>query len=140
LILLAALLRAFMVTYTNKLTQGKQIPALFLTSVQTGVVGLGCLFLGIIILPGGLPPLPHAPTFWFATAFLVVFCTLFAFFAQNYALSRTSPTRVSLLMGSEPVFGALFAVYWLNESLSVIGWIGGAMIVAASLWAVLKPN
>jgi drug/metabolite transporter (DMT)-like permease len=140
LILLAALLRAFMVTYTNKLTQGKQIPSLFLTSVQTGVVGLGCLFLGIIILPGGLPPLPHAPTFWYATAFLVVFCTLFAFFAQNYALSHTSPTRVSLLMGSEPVFGALFAVYWLNESLSVIGWIGGAMIVAASLWAALKPN
>lgn len=140
LILLAALLRAFMVTYTNKLTQGKQIPALFLTSVQTGVVGLGCLFLGIIILPGGLPPLPYAPTFWYVTAFLVVFCTLFAFFAQNYALSHTSPTRVSLLMGSEPVFGALFAVYWLNESLSVIGWIGGAMIVAASLWAVLKPN
>jgi drug/metabolite transporter (DMT)-like permease len=140
LILLAALLRAFMVTYTNKLTQGKQIPSLFLTSVQTGVVGLGCLFLGIIILPGGLPPLPHAPTFWYATAFLVVFCTLFAFFAQNYALSHTSPTRVSLLMGSEPVFGALFAMYWLNESLSVIGWIGGAMIVAASLWAALKPN
>ena len=140
LILLAALLRAVMVTYTNKLTQGKQIPSLFLTSVQTGVVGLGCLFLGIIILPGGLPPLPHDPTFWYATAFLVLFCTLFAFFAQNYALRRTSPTRVSLLMGSEPVFGALFAVYWLNESLSVIGWIGGAMIVAASLWAALKPH
>jgi drug/metabolite transporter (DMT)-like permease len=140
LILLAALLRAFMVTYTNKLTQGKQIPALFLTSVQTGVVGLGCLFLGLIILPGGLPPLPHDSTFWYATAFLVVFCTLFAFFAQNYALSRTSPTRVSLLMGSEPVFGAVFAVYWLNESLSMIGWIGGAMIVAASLWAALKPH
>lgn len=140
LILLAALLRAVMVTYTNKLTQGKQIPSLFLTSVQTGVVGLGCLFLGIIILPGGLPPLPRDPTFWYATAFLVLFCTLFAFFAQNYALRRTSPTRVSLLMGSEPVFGALFAVYWLNESLSVIGWIGGAMIVAASLWAALKPR
>ncbi len=140
LILLAALLRAFMVTYTNKLTQGKQVPALFLTSVQTGVVGLGCLFLGLIILPGGLPPLPHDSIFWYATAFLVVFCTLFAFFAQNYALSRASPTRVSLLMGSEPVFGALFAVYWLNESLSVIGWIGGVVIVAASLWAALKPH
>ncbi len=140
LILVAALLRAFMVTYTNKMTKGKEIPSLLLTSIQTGVVGIGCLLLGMVILPGGLPALPHNLTFWYATAFLVVFCTLFAFFAQNYALRRTSPTKVSLLMGSEPVFGALFAVYWLNESLSWVGWVGGAMIVAASLWAALKPH
>lgn len=140
LILMAALLRAVMVTYTNKLTKGKQIPSLLLTSIQAGVVGLGCLLLGILVLPDGLPALPRDPMFWYATAFLVVFCTLFAFFAQNYALRRTSPTRVSLLMGSEPVFGALFAVYWLNETLSWIGWVGGAMIVIASLWAARKPH
>lgn len=138
LILVAALLRAVMVTFTNKLTHGKNIPSLPLTSVQTGTVGLGCLVLGIAGLPGGLPPLPDNPVFWYATGFLIVFCTLFAFFAQNYALQRTSPTRVSLLMGVEPVFGALFAVYWLNESLSMTGWIGGSMIVAASLWATLR--
>lgn len=140
LILLAALLRALMVTYTNKLTKGKQIPSLLLTSIQAGVVGLGCLLLGILVLPDGLPALPRDRTFWFATAFLVLFCTLFAFFAQNYALRRTSPTRVSLLMGAEPVFGALFAVVWLNETLSWIGWIGGAMMVLASLWAAHKAH
>ncbi|MCW5238207.1 hypothetical protein D5047_18850 [Verminephrobacter eiseniae] len=41
-------------------------------------------------------------------------------------------------MGSEPVFGALFAVFWLNESITPSGWLGGAMIVCASLWAALK--
>jgi drug/metabolite transporter (DMT)-like permease len=91
-----------------------------------------------IVLPDRLPPLPHDPVFWYATGFLVVFCTLFAFFAQNYALRRTSPTRVSLLMGTEPVFGALFAVYALNESLDAEGWLGGLMIVAAFLWAARK--
>lgn len=49
---------------------------------------------------------------------------------------QSAPTRVSLLMGTEPVFGALFAVYWLDESLSVAGWFGGFLMVAASLWAV----
>lgn len=138
LILVAALLRALMVTCTNKLIDGKDISSLSLTAVQTATVGIGCLMLGFLVLPQGLPPLPQAMDFWYATGFLVVFCTLFAFFAQNYALRRTSPTRVSLLMGAEPVFGAIFAVYWLNESLTVTAWLGGLMIVAASLWAALK--
>jgi drug/metabolite transporter (DMT)-like permease len=140
LMLVAALLRAVMVTSTNKLTYGKDIPSLPLTSVQTGTVGIGCLMLGVIVLPGGLPTLPRDLLFWYATGFLVIFCTLFAFFAQNYALQRSSPTRVALLMGTEPVFGALFAVYWLHESLTLAGWVGGLMIVAASLWAMLKRN
>jgi len=138
LMLLAAVLRALMVSLTTRLTKGRDIPALALTAVQTGTVGIGCLLLGAVLLPGGLPPLPRDPVFWQATAFLVVFCTLFAFFAQNYALRHTSPTRVALLMGAEPVFGALFAVWWLHESLGAAGWVGGAMIVGASLWAALR--
>ncbi|MBL8508031.1 MAG: EamA family transporter, partial [Chitinimonas sp.] len=42
---------------------------------------------------------------------------------------------VSLLTGSEPVFGALFAVFWLGETLSPIAWLGGALIVLSALWA-----
>lgn len=137
LIVSAALLRAVMVTATNRLTYGRNIPSLPLTAIQTGTVGIACVMLGIV-LPGGLPPLPHDLAFWSATGFLIVFCTMFAFFAQNYALQRSSPTRVSLLMGTEPVFGALFAVYWLNESLTAAGWLGGLMMVAASFYAVLK--
>jgi len=138
LILIAAVLRAVMVTFTNALTHGKNIPSLALTAAQTGTVGLGCLILAMFILPNGLPALPSSTTFVYATGFLVLFCTLFAFFAQNYALRRTSPTRVSLLMGSEPVFGALFGVYFFNESLSLSGWMGGFMIVTASIWVTLK--
>jgi drug/metabolite transporter (DMT)-like permease len=138
LILIAAVLRAVMVTLTNRLTYGKNIPLLALTAAQTGTVGLGCLILAMFILPHGLPALPSNTTFVYAMGFLVLFCTLFAFFAQNYALRRTSPTRVSLLMGSEPIFGALFGVYFLNEPLSLSGWMGGFMIVAASIWAMLK--
>jgi drug/metabolite transporter (DMT)-like permease len=140
LIVVAALLRALMVTFTNKLTKGRDVPALPLTAVQTAIVGFGCLVFGAVLLPGGLPPLPTESAFWEATAFLIVFCTMFAFFAQNYALRRTSPTRVSLLMGTEPVFGAMFAIYWLNETMTVTGWFGGAMIVGASAWATLKRS
>jgi drug/metabolite transporter (DMT)-like permease len=44
-------------------------------------------------------------------------------------------------MGSEPVFGALFASLWLGEHLGLMAWVGGALIVVASLWATLpKPQ
>jgi drug/metabolite transporter (DMT)-like permease len=41
-------------------------------------------------------------------------------------------------MGSEPVFGALFATVWLGERLSLAAWLGGLLIVAASLVAVVR--
>jgi drug/metabolite transporter (DMT)-like permease len=87
--------------------------------------------------PGGLPKLPTAPAFWTGCLYLVLFATLFAFFVQNHVLRRSSPTRVSLLMGSEPLFGALFAMIWLDEQLSPQAWLGGLLIVAALLCTCL---
>ncbi|BAP42489.1 EamA family transporter [Pseudomonas sp. 21LCFQ02] len=132
LMIMAAVLRAFMVCLTKILLQNSKIPALAITAVQVGVVGFGSLLL-LLITAGAIPPLPDAPSFWIATVYLVVFCTLFAFFAQNYALKHTSPTRASLLMGMEPLFGACFAVLWLNEQLTLVSWTGGMLIVIASL-------
>ncbi|BCQ47625.1 hypothetical protein ERHA55_51520 [Erwinia rhapontici] len=116
------------------MTQHRNVPALALTAVQTGVVASGSLVV-LLATEHGIPALPESTLFWGPTLYLVLFCTLFAFFAQNYAVKRTSPTRASLLMGSEPLFGALFAVLWLQESLTPAAWLGGLLIVAASLWA-----
>ena len=63
-------------------------------------------------------PLPGRASFWGAVAFLVLLCTLLAFFVQNYAIARTQPSRVALLMGSEPLWGALIAVTWLGEHMT----------------------
>jgi drug/metabolite transporter (DMT)-like permease len=41
-------------------------------------------------------------------------------------------------MGSEPAFGALFACIWLGERISTTAWIGGALIVAASILATVR--
>ncbi|MDF3932510.1 DMT family transporter [Pseudomonas citronellolis] len=135
LMLMAALLRALMVCATKTLLQDSKIPALAITAVQVGVVGFGSLLL-LLLTAGSIPELPHASAFWIASVYLVLFCTLFAFFAQNFALQFTSPTRASLLMGMEPLFGAFFAVLWLNEQLSPLAWIGGCLIVVASLVGV----
>ncbi|HAQ87701.1 MAG TPA: EamA family transporter, partial [Pseudomonas sp.] len=132
LMLAAALFRAVLVCLTRRLTANLDVPPLALTAVQSGVVASGCLVLGLS-LPGGLPALPQSPAFWAATLYLVGFATLFALYVQNLALGRTSATRVSLLMGSEPLFGALIAGLWLGERLGMQGWIGGLLIMIATL-------
>ncbi|MFZ6748654.1 DMT family transporter [Undibacterium sp. Ren11W] len=137
LILGAAALRAFFMVQSKRLTQHQQLSTLALTAVQAGVLMFGCLSLALCS-PSGLPALPQAPEFWGATLFLVLFCTLFAFFAQNYAIRRSTPTKVALLLGSEPAFGAMFAVLFLDEHLSAQILLGGSMIVMASLAASLQ--
>lgn len=137
LMLAAAVLRALTVGLTSRLTRASTAPTLALTAVQAGVIGWGSLLLAALS-PGGLPALPQDPAFWWASVYLVLGCTLFAFFAQNWALKHSPPTRVALLTSSEPAFGALFAVLWLGESLSLQAWVGGGLIVLAALWTTAR--
>ncbi|EEX32413.1 permease [Vibrio coralliilyticus ATCC BAA-450] len=114
-ILTAALLRALMVTMTKRFTEGKVITTSTLTSLQSLVVALVAIVCAVTYLPTSEFVVPASWEFWLTVIYLVLFCTLFAFYVQNYAVRRTSPTRVSLLMGSEPLFGALFAMAWCRS-------------------------
>lgn len=130
-ILIAAFLRAIMVTMTKRLTHKKQITNSTLTCVQALVVAV-CAYSVAATLSGSYSiSLPIETDFWLMTAFLVLFCTLFAFYAQNYSVRKISPTRASLLMGSEPLFGALFSILWLGESFTLIQWAGAAILLTA---------
>ncbi|MFM0310092.1 EamA family transporter [Paraburkholderia sp. RL17-383-BIF-A] len=141
LILFAALLRALTVCVTKRVMRDSALPPLSVTAVQSGVVAFGSAAAAWLFAPQQWQPMPaiagHA-AFWGYVGYLVIACTLFAFFAQNFAIKRSSPTRVSLLMGSEPAFGALFACLWLGERISVTAWVGGALIVAASILATVR--
>jgi drug/metabolite transporter (DMT)-like permease len=141
LILLAALLRALTVCVTKRVMRDSALPPLSVTAVQSGVVAFGSAAAVWLFAPQqwqAVPTLTGHATFWVYVAYLVLACTLFAFFAQNFAIKRSSPTRVSLLMGSEPAFGALFACLWLGERISPTAWVGGALIVAASILATVR--
>jgi len=139
LMVLAAFLRGVMVCLTRRHSQRHGLPALAVTAVQMGVMALGSAILMLAVHGATWPALPSSSSFWLAMVFLVLFCTLFAFFVQNYAASRTSPSRVSLLMGSEPLWGALIAVLWMGEQMALQGWIGGLLIVASAWW-VTRPK
>ena len=140
LILLAALLRALMMCVTKRVMREAALTPLAVTAVQAGTVALGSIVVAAL-MPSqhwhALPSLAGHGMFWASVVYLVLACTLFAFFAQNYAVKRSSPTRVALLMGSEPAFGALFAYVWLGEQLTLGAWLGGGLIVFASLLAAV---
>ena len=139
LMLAAAVLRAITVCQTTKRMRNNHAPAMALTAVQAGIIGFGCLGLAAFAL-GGIPALPTQAAFWQASVYLVLGCTVFAFFAQNWALKYSAPSRVALLTSSEPAFGALFAVLWLGESLTPMAWLGGTLIVVAALWTTARRD
>ncbi|MGI9897735.1 DMT family transporter [Vibrio natriegens] len=138
-ILCAAALRAVMVIMTKKLTHEKQITNTTLTCIQSFIVAVSACLISIVSHESTTKALlPQAPEFWLTTSFLVLFCTLFAFYAQNYAVRKISPTKASLLMGSEPLFGAIFSLLWLNEVLTSFQWLGAAILLITVLSASLS--
>ncbi|SEL67327.1 EamA-like transporter family protein [Pseudoxanthomonas sp. GM95] len=139
LILGAALSRTALGVLTRQQMLRRPLPALALTGVQSGVVALGAL-LAIWLIPGqavALPGLTQASGLWLAIAWLVIGCTVFATGAQNLGARYRSATRVALLSGCEPAFGAVFAALWLDDRLGYWGWSGAALLVGAALLAVL---
>jgi drug/metabolite transporter (DMT)-like permease len=136
LMLLAAVLRALLVCLTRYHLLRLGMPALTMTALQSGVAAVGA---SALVFVAGTPKLVltalAVPAFWGLMLYLACLCTVFAFFAQNFAASHVNPSRVSLLLGCEPAFGAVFAVVALNDHLSFTGWVGGALVVAATWMA-----
>lgn len=137
LVLCAAGLRAVMVVSTKRLMEGSRLSSAALTAVQAATVaGLTMALLLGQSGPTGLLVRADVAA-WGAVAFLSLFCTVGAFYVQNAAVRRTSPTRVGFLMGTEPLFG--FALAWalLSEPATPAALIGAALIVTGTflgLW------
>nr|MBP8931184.1 DMT family transporter [Paracoccus sp. (in: a-proteobacteria)] len=132
LILGAAMLRAIMVVSTRRLMAGSALSTAALTAVQAStVMALTLVVLLTLSGPSGLF-VTAGPGFWAAVAFLSLFCTIAAFYVQNAALRRSTPTRVSFLMGTEPLFG--FALSWalLSEAASASTLLGAGLIVGGT--------
>ncbi|CAM5392630.1 hypothetical protein SBADM41S_05724 [Streptomyces badius] len=71
---------------------------------------------------------------WAGLVFLSVFCTLFAFFVQMWSVRRTSPSRVSLLLGTEPLWAAAVGIGLGGEQLGLPGAAGAVLVLAGTAW------
>jgi drug/metabolite transporter (DMT)-like permease len=135
LILLAAVARTVHVLAMSRIKAVEGADALSLTTVQ-----LGAAVAVFAVLATGADTTPwqaaadFGPREWAGLLFLSVFCTLFAFFVQMWAVRRTSPSRVSLLLGTEPLWAALAGIALGGERLGALGLVGGALVLVGTAW------
>lgn len=131
LMLGAALVRAVHVALVGRLTARRAVRPLHLTTVQT-LVGT-VLFLPAGVL--GLPTLARADGgTWAQLLYLALFCSVFAFLVQTWAVQRTSASRASLLLGTEPVWAVAVGIAFGGEHLTPLTGLGAALMVAGTYW------
>ncbi|WP_327122197.1 DMT family transporter [Streptomyces sp. NBC_01341] len=137
LMLLAALARTVHVLAMARIKAVQDADSLSLTTVQLG--GAVAVFAVLAAVPGtGEAPWTVAAGFgaaeWTGLVFLSVFCTLFAFFVQMWSVRRTSPSRVSLLLGTEPLWAAAAGIAIGGERLGAPGLLGAVLVLAGTAW------
>lgn len=137
LMLVAALARTLHVLMMARIKSVQAADSLSLTTVQLG--SAVAVFAVLAALPGtGESPWTVAAGFgvreWGGLLFLSVFCTLFAFFVQMWSVRSTSPSRVSLLLGTEPLWAAAAGIAIGGERLSALGVLGAVLVLAGTGW------
>jgi drug/metabolite transporter (DMT)-like permease len=135
LMLLAALARTVHVLAMSRIKAVQGADALPLTTVQ---LGAAVAVFAVLSTGADTTPWETAAAFgvreWAGLLFLSVCCTLFAFFVQMWAVRRTSPSRVSLLLGTEPLWAAAAGIALGGERLGVLGLAGGALVLVGTAW------
>lgn len=130
LMLAAAVVRAAHVVLIGRFTRGRDLDTVALTVVQLAV---GCIGIGVAALPQLPASVPALGTgAWLRLGYLALVCSVFAFLAQTWAIRRTSPSRASLLMGTEPLWAVVVGIGVGGERLTVLAGIGGSVIVGAT--------
>ncbi|MDX2682254.1 DMT family transporter [Streptomyces sp. NY05-11A] len=137
LMLGAAVARTVHVLAMARMESVRGADALSLTTVQLG--GAVAVFAVLAAVPGtGASPWAAAADFdagdWLGLVYLSAFCTLFAFFVQMWAVRRTSPSRVSLLLGTEPVWAAAVGIALAGDRPGWLGYVGAVLVLVGTGW------
>ncbi|MEV4558620.1 DMT family transporter [Kitasatospora sp. NPDC049285] len=135
LVLGAAVARTVNVLATARLRSVRGVDSLALTWVQlafaTAVFAVAAPF-------AGPSPLSVAASFdgarWSLLLYLSLLCTLFAFFVQLWAVRATSPSRVSLLLGTEPLWAAVFGIALAGDRPGPLALLGALAVLAGTEW------
>lgn len=75
-----------------------------------------------------------------ALLYLGIGCSLFANWAWNKGLSETETNKSGIFLALEPVFGVLFSIILLNDSLSITSWVGVALVILSASVCLVLPK
>ncbi|MFM5904301.1 MAG: DMT family transporter [Microbacteriaceae bacterium] len=142
-LLVCAVLFALHIVGLGKWSPGSDTYAL--TVIQLASVAVVC-WVGALFNPTDPGfQVPPDQDVWNSIFFTAIFATAIAFFVQTWAQSIMDASRVAIILTSEVIFAAVFAVMTGQEVLQLRTIIGGALMVSAMLiveWPSkqLKPD
>jgi drug/metabolite transporter (DMT)-like permease len=135
--LLCAVIATFHILYIGKVSSKISDPLRF-NNFQSMV----CLFatLPFLFFQEHIKIISHAPIAIFGLLFIALGSSVIAFTIQVRAQKVLSPTTASMLFLLESPFALFFGMLLLSEKLSLIQLFGALVILAASLWSVLRSH
>jgi len=110
--------------------------ALGMSVVQLLVIAAVCL---LATAPDGIV-LPETGRDWAAIVYMALVAGALGLVAQTWAQAHLAPTRTAIVMSTEPVFAAFFAVLLGGEGITGRMVLGGMMVLGAMLVVELAPR
>lgn len=129
----AAVLRAVHVNVMSRVSQPRQLDSAGVTLVQLATVAV------LTSLPaGGLGQFGAVQQMtardWVLTAYLATACTVFAFGVQMWAVRLSAPARISLLLGTEPLWAFVIGIGLAGDPVTALGAVGAALVLGGTNW------
>lgn len=126
--LLVPLFYAVDILLTEKAVTKPEVDPVALGVCELAVVAV-VMLLGSLIFEA--PSFPRSGTVWASVLFLGLFCSGICFVIQSVEQQYTTASHAGLIFTLEPVFSAVFAFFLLDETLSLRGYIGAALMLAS---------
>jgi len=108
-----------------------------LSAVQMVVIALVCL---LATVGHGGPTLPPDGDAWIATLYMALVAGAGAMLMQTWAQAHLPAARAAIVMTTEPVFAAGFAVALGVDALTWRMLVGGGLVLAAMYLVELMPR
>jgi drug/metabolite transporter (DMT)-like permease len=135
---LCAVAFAFQIVLTGRSApRHRDTLALGATQIVVSMV----IFAGIAAARDELPRLTQLRgETWFAALFTGWLATVVAFLVQAWAQGHVPSGHVAICFANEPLFAAGISILFFGDRLGLLGWLGAAAIIAATLLVTLGPS
>lgn len=133
LVAAAAVLRAGHVTVMSRVSTPSRLDAAAVTFVQLATVSV------LTAVPAGMLGQfsvlsQMSGRDWVLTGYLALACTVFAFGAQMWAARYSTPARMSLLLGTEPLWALVLGIGLAGDPFTALGALGAVLILGGTNW------
>ena len=109
-------------------------------SAGTKWVMTGAMLTGLVLLPILGIRAPGSPIGWVLLVSLGILGTVVPIYTMNVGLQYLGAARGSVITTLQPVLTVLFSTLFLDETLSLQQWLGGALVILAVVLLQRSPD